>query len=67
MTIDRRKFIKSMGLGLTTMSLNAKNLVNISFWFDPHISFETGRPIFFAIQPAKMFPKLPVGTEKAIS
>ena len=30
MTIDRRKFIKSMGLGLTTMSLNAKNLVNIS-------------------------------------
>ena len=30
MTIDRRKFIKSMGLGLTTMSLNAKNLVNVS-------------------------------------
>ena len=30
MTIDRRKFIKSMSLGLTTMSLNAKNLVNVS-------------------------------------
>ena len=30
MSIDRRKFIKSMGLGLTSMSLNAKNLVNAS-------------------------------------
>ena len=30
MSIDRIKFIKSIGLGLTSMSLNAKNLVNVS-------------------------------------
>ena len=30
MTIDRRKFINSKSLGLTTMSLNANNLVNVS-------------------------------------
>ena len=30
MTIERRKIIKIICLGLTTMSLNAKNLVNVS-------------------------------------
>ena len=30
MSIDRRKFIKNMGLGLASMSLNAKSLSRIS-------------------------------------
>ncbi len=29
MSIDRRKFIKNMGLGLASMSLNAKSLSRI--------------------------------------
>jgi hypothetical protein len=36
----------------------------MSFWLEAQIRVLIGNPIFLATQPAKMFQKFPVGTEK---
>ena len=41
-------------------------LFKISFLLVATISLFIGKPIFFAIYPAKTSPKFPVGTEKLI-
>ena len=41
-----------------------KNRVRTSLRFEATTSRSTGRPIRFAAQPARMLPKLPVGTTK---
>ena len=42
------------------------NSVKTSLQFDAQINLLIGQPSFFAINPAKMSPKLPEGTEKDI-
>ena len=41
--------------------------VSTLFALDAQTSLPTGRPICFAYQPARMSPKLPVGTTKLSS
>ena len=38
----------------------------MSFWFVATIRRRIGRPIWRAMEPAKMSPKLPVGTQKSV-
>ena len=42
-----------------------RNCVSTSFSLEAQISLPTGRPMRFAYQPARMSPKLPVGTQKS--
>ena len=42
-----------------------RNCVSTSFRFEAHTRRPTGRPICFAYQPARISPKLPVGTQKS--